>query len=84
VRFQVLPTITYPAPVLQRLRLGRAILGQESDAYTGLFQMRHRTLTTPRDFDLSPYFWIVKFNLIETAKFDCPKIPWQEEPGQRN
>jgi hypothetical protein len=42
--------------------------------HAGLFQMRHLTLTTPRDFGLSRYFSIVKFNLIEAAKLDYRKI----------
>jgi len=83
VRFPILPRITYPESVLQRLRLGRAIVGKESDVYTGFFRMRHPTLTTPRDFDLSPYFSIVKFNIIEEAKFDYRKIHWQEEGQMR-
>jgi hypothetical protein len=39
------------------------------------------TLTTPRDFDLSPYFEIVKFNVIESSRFDYHKLRWVEEPG---
>jgi hypothetical protein len=38
------------------------------------------TLTTPRDFDLSPYFEIVKFNVIESSRFDYHKLRWVEEP----
>jgi len=38
------------------------------------------TLTTPRDFDLSPYFEIVKFNVIEGSRFDYHKLRWVEEP----
>ena len=79
VRFPIMPDVTYPEPGLERLPLGRAILGRESDRYTGLFQMRHPTLVTPRDFDLSPYFAIVKFNLIEDGGFDYRKIHWREE-----
>ena len=32
-----------------------------------------------RDFDLSPYFEIVKFNIIEEIKFDYRKIMWAED-----
>jgi len=39
------------------------------------------TLTTPRDFDLSPYFEIIKFNVIESSRFDYHKLRWVEEPG---
>ena len=82
VRFPITPSVTYPEPVLQRYRLGRALLGEESDEYTGLFQMRHPTLTTPRDYDLSPYFSIVKFNIIEELNFDYRKIHWEEVEAQ--
>jgi hypothetical protein len=39
------------------------------------------TLITPRDFDLSPYFAIVKFNVIEGSRFDYHKLLWIEEPA---
>jgi hypothetical protein len=81
VRFPITPEVTYPAPVLERFRLGRALLGTESSEYTGLFRMRHPTLVTPRDFDLSPYFAVVKFNVIEEGTFDYRKIRWREEGG---
>ncbi len=57
----------------------RRLLGQESTDYTGLFRMRHPTLLTPRDFDLSPYFQIVKFNVLADGRFDYRKIHWEEE-----
>jgi hypothetical protein len=40
--------------------LVRRILGHPSREYTGLLRMRHPTLITPRDFDLSPYFDVIK------------------------
>lgn len=61
----------------------RRLLGKESpDAYTGLFHMRHPTLLTPRDFDLSPYFDIVKFNVLAEGRFDYQRIPWADRPGE--
>jgi hypothetical protein len=36
------------------------------------------TLTTPRDFDISPYFEIVKFNILEDMRFDYRQIRWAE------
>jgi hypothetical protein len=42
----------------------------------GLYRRRHPTLLAPRDFDLSPYFQIVKFNLISESKFDYSRIEW--------
>jgi Permuted papain-like amidase enzyme, YaeF/YiiX, C92 family len=46
----------------------------------GLLRMVSPTLITPRDFDLSPYFEIIKFNVIET-RFDYRRLHWAEEAG---
>ena len=47
--------------------------------YAGVFHRRHPTLLTPRDFDLSPYFDIVKFNVIEDRAFDYLRIAWADD-----
>jgi hypothetical protein len=81
VRFPVLPPTSYggfDAPKAGRGRMLRALFGHESFEYTGLFRMRHPTLLTPRDFDLSPYFEVVKFNAIATG-FDYQRIRWVED-----
>ena len=44
-----------------------------------LFRRSKFTLTTPRDFDLSPYFEVIKFNLLEDMRFDYRKIRWVDE-----
>lgn len=82
VRFPILPQIDAPAafdaPVAGRPNLLRRIFGYESEGYTGIFRMRHPTLLTPRDFDLSPYFEIVKFNVVADGQFDYQRIQWAE------
>lgn len=45
----------------------------------GVFQRVSPSLITPRDFDLSPYFEIVKFNIIEDLKFDYRKLLWADD-----
>ncbi|MCP3983324.1 MAG: lipo-like protein [bacterium] len=84
VRFPILPHVEFPdgfdsevepSPGV-RGRFLRRIFGYESGGYTGLFKMRHPTLLTPRDFDLSPYFEIVKFNVIADGRFDYQRIHW--------
>jgi len=45
----------------------------------GALRMVSPTLITPRDFDLSPYFEIVKFNIIENMRFDYHKILWADD-----
>ena len=45
----------------------------------GIMRRVSPTLVTPRDFDLSPYFEIIKFNVIENLRFDYRKILWAED-----
>jgi hypothetical protein len=81
VRFPILPTVTYPEQNedVPRRQIVRRIFGQPSQEFTGLFRMRHPTLITPRDFDLSPYFDIVKLNPITRGDFDYRRIQWADE-----
>jgi hypothetical protein len=51
------------------------LLGRNSSR-VGRYFKQIPTLVTPRDFDLSPYFEIIKFNVIEETKFDYRKIHW--------
>ena len=83
VRFPVLPAVEFPdnaeEVVPRRGRLLRLIFGYDSVRYTGIFHMRHPTLLTPRDFDLSPYFEIIKFNVIIDGNFDYTRIQWAKQ-----
>ena len=77
VRYPVLPEVTpaaEPAPANRALRW----LGRRRFPVAGLFRTAPITLTTPRDFDISPYFEIVKFNILEEMRFDYRQIRWAE------
>ena len=80
VRFPILPTpVPPPKPRTTGQRLKQQILGRPTRrAYSGLLRARHPTLAVPRDFDLSPYFDIVKFNARDLASFDYKKLEWEE------
>jgi hypothetical protein len=83
VRFPILPTVTYSEEPTEAERPGpiaRRIFGTPSTGYTGLFAMRHPTLITPRDFDLSPYFDIVKPNPLARGDFDYRRMQWADAP----
>jgi len=81
VDFPVLPSVTPPTSsgeadepkrsAWSRLRRRRA-------NYSGVYRRRDPTLLTPRDFDLSPYFDIVKFNVVSQKGFDYGRIEWEE------
>lgn len=84
VRFPVLPTVEHAdgfdgAVRPRRGGLLRNFFGHQSDEYTGFFRMRHPTLLTPADFDISPFFEIVKFNVIADGRFDYQRIRWASE-----
>jgi hypothetical protein len=83
VGFPILPEVTPsnepPAPRLARMR--DRIL-RRPRVQRGVFHRRPPALVTPRDFDLSPYFEILKINLADHSKFDYRQITWApaEEP----
>lgn len=57
-------------------------LSRKTASFPGLLRMVSPTLITPRDFDLSPYFQIIKFNVIENSRFDYRNLLWVEEPEE--
>src|SRR5262249_9679519 len=55
---------------MPRKGLWRRLLGRKARrAFSGLLRARHSSLCVPRDFDLSPYFDVVKFNAREPVTF---------------
>jgi hypothetical protein len=78
VGFPIMPRIvpdTHPAPPPTTFE---RMFGRRSPPARRYIR-RSATLVTPRDFDLSPYFEIIKFNFIEEMKFDYRKILWSDE-----
>ncbi|MBQ0724346.1 MAG: hypothetical protein KBT50_03440, partial [Cycloclasticus sp.] len=47
----------------------------------GLFKTRHHSLFVPRDFDISPFFNIIKPEII--AHFDHRKLTWDNKSSSR-
>lgn len=78
-RFEPLPPEFMPPR--RRLALGLVWRRGTEAAPRGALRRVASTLITPRDFDLSPYFAIVKFNVIEGSRFDYHKLLWIEEPA---
>jgi hypothetical protein len=75
VGYPVLPRVTidgspHPASWWQKL------IGRNGNGTRALYQEENPALITPRDFDLSPYFEVVKFNHLANGKFDYRRIEW--------
>jgi hypothetical protein len=49
----------------------------------GLLRMVSPTLITPRDFDLSPYFEVVKFSIVDPSRFNYHRLLWFDESPDR-
>jgi Permuted papain-like amidase enzyme, YaeF/YiiX, C92 family len=82
VRFPIVPKIDplpegYPAVHGSPHRLGK-LISRPARLPPGLYHMISPSLVTPRDFDLSPYFEVIKFNLIAGARFDYRRIVWAD------
>jgi hypothetical protein len=79
VKFPIIPQFKEP-PLADEDHTGIVrLIRRPSARRFGVLQPVPIAFITPRDFDLSPYFEIIKFNLIEDIKFDYRKILWAEE-----
>ncbi len=80
VGFPIIPQIVAQRmdEAARRTWLRRLLLRANDPQARMVFRRRHHTLVTPRDFDLSPYFEIVKFNVVESRRFDYSQIVWAE------
>jgi hypothetical protein len=85
IRFPVLPLVTFPGEGepggrASGLPARRRRFWRRREPYRARFSRRHPTLLTPRDFDTSPYFDIVKVKALDDADFDYQRIVWEEDP----
>ncbi len=81
VDYPVLPSVSRPesSTPAKRTRLTDRLL-RRPRPLDGVYRKRHPTQLTPRDFDLSPYFEIIKVSGIDPRRFDYRQIPWEDEP----
>jgi hypothetical protein len=78
VGFPILPATAPGMPAVVRYRWRDRLLRRTPPPYPLLFRRQLPAIITPRDFDLSPYFEIVKFNLVRATKFDYRRIQWED------
>ena len=79
VKFPIVPVFKEPPLTDQDGRGLARLIRRPSARRFGVLQPVPTTFITPRDFDLSPYFEVIKFNLIEDIKFDYREIIWADE-----
>jgi hypothetical protein len=77
VGFPIRPRITVDEVAVRPHWLLR-MLGRNGNGLRPLYREQDPALVTPRDFDLSPYFDIVKFNYLAWGKFDYRHILWEQ------
>ncbi len=71
---QAFGVVRYPIlPVISRKHDGDP---NRADQVRELWRLRHHSLYVPRDFDISPFFEVVKPRLLRT--FDYHDAPWSE------
>lgn len=58
----------------------RRWLGYHGGPPSVRFRRANTAVITPRDFDLSPYFEVVKFNHLGDPRFDYRQIVWEDAP----
>lgn len=79
VGFPVIPKYTEPPDLAAGRRVAWLFRAKTHVHPYGVMRRVSPTLVTPRDYDLSPYFEIIKFNVIENLRFDYRKILWADE-----
>ncbi len=67
-------------PILPGMRRESAGVPGCESCFTEILRVRNHSLFVPRDFDLSPYFSIVKPAIEE--HFDYTRFLWEDRPGE--
>jgi len=80
VRYPILPLVSSSSSALPEPPSGGSPGLPGDEAGRELRHIRHHSLFAPRDFDVSPYFEIVKPTLA--AGFDYRAFRWAEEEGE--
>lgn len=75
VGYPILPRVFIDDSAPPRSWMHR-LTGRNGHGPRALYHEENPALITPRDFDLSPYFDVVKFNHLANGKFDYRRIEW--------
>jgi len=81
VGYPILPRVVVGDGSTEARLLDR-LLGRNGNGTRALYSRENPALVTPRDFDLSPYFEIVKFNHLAGGRFDYRRIEWAHDAAR--
>jgi len=79
VGYPILPEVTVEDTVADPPGLRRLFPLRRWQPQRARFRRRDPKLVTPRDFDLSPYFQIVKYDHLTKSRLDYQSIVWDED-----
>lgn len=71
-----------PFPILPVIHIESAATPECHDCIREIFRIRDHSLYTPRDFDVSPYFEVIKPTL--TKAFDYRQLTWDSGPSPQS
>ena len=75
-------SVSYPiVPALQTLQPAKPASGD--NPYGSKLIMRHYSQILPRDFDISPNFEVIKFNIVGDKRFDYKSL-WADGGSEEN
>src|SRR5207247_9052251 len=79
------PPPLHPFPTRRSSDLRRLLdrlLRRSPPPYPAVFRRQLPSIITPRDFDLSPYFEVIKFYPVEATNFDYRRIRWEDSEAR--
>lgn len=82
IGYPILPRVTVDEVEVQASFLSR-LLRRNGHGIRALYREEDPAVITPRDFDLSPYFDIVKVNHVTEPKFDYRRIEWASDEAPK-
>jgi hypothetical protein len=81
IGYPILPDVTISDAYLPPLAWWKRVVIRKEPRPLAKFRHHGAAFVTPRDFDLSPYFEVVKFNHLGAPRFDYREIVWDTPPA---
>ena len=80
IGYPILPEVTLSDGPASSRKWWRRVVPHGSPRPLAKFRQHNPALVTPRDFDLSPYFEVVKFNHLGDPRLNYREIVWDHTP----